>query len=412
MSLREDAFDIMRAAIAAASPAENTARILAGLSLPESVTVLSVGKASVSMAAAAQKVLGSRIKTGLLVTKYGHTGTFSSPYFEVIEASHPVSDENSVLAAERALEICSACGEKDTVLFLLSGGGSALLEKSGVPASVQRDITQKLLSRGAGIEEINAVRKRMSLVKGGRLAAAAYPARVVTVALSDVLSDDPGVIASGPTVADDTPDETVKKICRTYLSDVPENALAPLFTRETLLINDGGFYYAGNIRMLCDAAVRRAALLGYEAVCLTAALTGEAREQPARLLSQAGPFAGKRALICGGETTVTLRGAGKGGRNQEMALAAALLLDGKDNICFASVGSDGTDGPTDAAGGFADGGTRRRMVAAGLSPEEALCSNNAYYALKAAGDLIVTGPTGTNVNDLTLILTDMPASGQ
>lgn len=405
MSLRTDAEQIIRAAIRAADPYENTADILRTLQLPEKARVFSIGKAAIPMAKAAADVLGDRIAYGLVVTKYGHTGDFSSPFFQVIEAAHPVSDNNSVLAAETAMAAVKDLGADDAVLVLLSGGGSALFEASKVPPALQREITEKLLARGASVNELNAVRKRLSRVKGGRFAALCYPARVITVALSDVLGDDRGVIASGVTTPDETADETLQKIAEKYLYDVPEQELRALYQNEKLTINDGGYVFAGNIRMLCAAAVKAAEALGYKARLLTEALAGEAREQPGKLL-RALPPTGKHALICGGETTVTLHGNGKGGRNQEMALAAAILLQGTENVLFASVGSDGTDGPTDAAGGFASGGACEKMRTAGVSPEAALANNDAYHALKAAGDLIVTGPTGTNVNDLTILLTD------
>lgn len=406
MSLRTDARAVIDAALRAADPGANTARILRGLELPGPVTVFAVGKAAIPMAAAAGAVLGDRIRAGLAVTKYGHTGDFSSPYFTVMEAAHPVSDENSAAAARRALAMADALTEADVALVLLSGGGSALLEESAVPASLQREITEKLLARGARIDEINAVRKRLSLVKGGRFAARCYPARVITVALSDVPGDDPQVIASGPTVPDDTPDETVRALLRKYLYDLSAPVPEALLQKPALRIRDGGYFFAGNAQMLLEAAEDAARALGYGTVCLSRALTGEAREQPARLLGMTARQPGKRAYLCVGETTVTLRGKGRGGRNQEMALAAALALEGRDGVLFAAVGSDGTDGPTDAAGGFADGGTCAGIRAAGLDPAAELADNNAYYALLAAGDLLITGPTGTNVNDLTLILTD------
>ena len=405
MSLQTDARAIIDAAIRAADPYKNTANVVDSLPLPGRVRVFAVGKAAIPMAQAAADVLGSRIAYGLVVTKYEHTGDFSSPYFRVIEAAHPVSDENSVLAAETAMAAVQGLTETDAVLVLLSGGGSALFEASKIPFAQQRAVTRKLLSRGAPIEAINAVRKRLSRVKGGRFGALCYPARVFTVALSDVLGDDPGTIASGITVPDDTPDEALRKIEKTYLYDAPAEVRAALYETQTLLINAGGYHFAGNIDMLCAGAEAEARRLGYEPEIITRSLTGEAREQPAKLLDAVSET-GRRAYICGGETTVTLRGTGKGGRNQEMALAAAILLEGRKHILFASAGSDGTDGPTDAAGGIVTGETCAKMRAAGVDPEAALANNDSYAALKAADALLVTGPTGTNVNDLTLILID------
>ena len=405
MSLKEDAKRIALAAIRGALPYENTLRCLRSLSLEGSPVVISVGKAAVPMAQAAADVLGPRVKAGLLVTKYDHLGSFREPAFTCIEAAHPVSDENSVLAAEKALALVSGLSETDTVLVLLSGGGSALMEKSAVSPALQREVTKKLLARGASIEEINAVRKRLSLVKGGRLAAGAWPAKVITLALSDVLSNDKGVIASGPTVPDETPDAVVLAAAEKYLPDFPE--IVPILMRkETLRVNDCGYYFVGDIHILCEAAKAGAEALGYNTEIVSRSLTGEARDAARAILASLPHVPGKRAYLYAGETTVTLTGTGRGGRNQEMALTAAIELKDKENVCFLSVGSDGTDGPTDAAGGFADGETYGKMIRAGVSPEAALVDNDSYAALSAAGDLIVTGATGTNVNDITVILTE------
>lgn len=405
--MKNDALDIISCAVKAADPYDSTRNILNSLKdeLMQSLTVFSIGKAAVPMADAAQSVFGERIKNGLLVTKYSHIGSFFSKYFDMVEAAHPISDNNSILAAEKALMIAENLGEGDALLVLLSGGGSALLEKSVVSAEIQRDITKKLLARGAEIDKINAIRRRISLVKGGKLAAAAYPAKVYTVALSDVLSNDKSVIASGITVKESLPKDEFLKIANKYLPEYIE-IFKTTVSDEEIKINDGGYFFAGDINSLCSAAEKRAKELGYNVADSFRALTGEASDNAARLIAKALKQSGKNAYVYGGETTVTLKGGGLGGRNQEMALRAAIELKGKDNIVFASVGSDGTDGPTDAAGGIADGDTYRKMKEKGIDPEAELKNNNSYYALGAADALIVTGPTGTNVNDLTLILTD------
>lgn len=405
--MKNDALDIISCAVKAADPYDSTRNILNSLKdeLMQSLTVFSIGKAAVPMADAAQSVFGEKIKNGLLVTKYSHIGSFFSKYFDMVEAAHPISDNNSILAAEKALMIAENLGEGDALLVLLSGGGSALLEKSVVSAEIQRDITKKLLARGAEIDKINAIRRRISLVKGGKLAAAAYPAKVYTVALSDVLSNDKSVIASGITVKESLPKDEFLKIANKYLPEYIE-IFKTTVSDEEIKINDGGYFFAGDINSLCSAAEKRAKELGYNVADSFRALTGEASDNAARLIAKALKQSGKNAYVYGGETTVTLKGGGLGGRNQEMALRAAIELKGKDNIVFASVGSDGTDGPTDAAGGIADGDTYRKMKEKGIDPEAELKNNNSYYALGAADALIVTGPTGTNVNDLTLILTD------
>lgn len=406
-ALKNDALDIIFTSIKKADPYSSTLSILKTLRLEGSpLTVLSVGKAAVPMAKAAEDIFGEKIKTGLVVTKYGHSKGFSSKVFETLESAHPVSDENSVLAAEKGLEIVSALSGSDVLLVLLSGGGSALFEKSSVPFETQRDITKKLLSRGAEIEEINAVRSCVSLVKGGKLAAAAYPAKVLTVALSDVLGNEKSAIASGITVAKETDKNEIKRIAEKYLPEYAALLTQKAEEATTPKVNDKGFFFAGDINSLCLAAEEKARELGYFVADASRSLTGEARDAAKRLVHSVKERKGKTAYIFGGETTVTLKGNGLGGRNQEMALAAAIELSGKDGIVFASAGSDGTDGPTDAAGGIADGKTAFEIQKAGLNPVDELENNNSYHALKAADSLIFTGPTGTNVNDLTLILTD------
>lgn len=403
--MKKDALQIIRYAISRADPYEASCRALESVDFKgRPITVFSIGKAAIPMAKAAADVLGEQIRTGYAVTKYGHTGDFRSPFFEVTEAAHPVSDENSILAAEKALAIASALTENDVCVIMLSGGGSALFEKSTVAPEIQRDITKKLLARGAGIDEINAIRRRLSLVKGGRFAAACFPAEVYTFALSDVLSNDKSVIASGISVKEEATDDYVRQTAEKYLYDVDEDVIARLFDKTELSVREGGYFFVGDIHSLCGAAAEKAAELGYEPVLITSSLTGEARDAAVTLTETAKNTTGRKALICGGETTVTLHGQGKGGRNQEMALAAAIALRDTNGIVFASAGSDGTDGPTDAAGGIADGSTYGEMLAAGVNPEAELADNNSYFALLESGNLIVTGPTGTNVNDLTLLL--------
>lgn len=405
--MKNDALEIISYAFKKADPFDATYNILKKLEISaEKLTVFSIGKAAVPMADAAQAVFGDRIENGLIVTKYRHTGSFSSPYFQVIEAAHPISDRNSVLAAETALETAKKLGENDVCVVLLSGGGSALFEKSLIDEEAQRDITAKLLARGADIEEINAVRRRISAVKGGRFGAAIYPAKVFTIALSDVLSNDKAAIASGITVGDGTPPRQAFAVAEKYIPEYSEMLRDIFFRQSEVTINDAGYYFAGDINTLCDAAKKRAQELGYTAQVVSRSLTGEAADAAERIVNSIPGLPGRRAYIYGGETTVTLKGSGRGGRNQEMVLKAAIELRGKSGVVFASAGSDGTDGPTDAAGGIADGETYCRMTAAGVDPEAELADNNSNYALAAAGSLIVTGPTGTNVNDITLVLKD------
>lgn len=408
MSLKNDALEIIDFAVKSADPYGATVRLLEKLkdSLGGQITVFSIGKAAIPMAKAAEKVLGEKIRQGLVVTKYKHSGGYTAPLFEIIEAAHPVNDENSVRSAERALEICSTLNEDGCCVVLLSGGGSALFEKSLVEPKLQQEITEKLLRRGADIGSVNTIRKSLSLVKGGRLAAAIYPAKVYTIALSDVLSNDRGTIASGITVPDDTSPEKLAECVKKYIPEYSD-----IFSRlnknaEALKINDGGYYFAGDINSLCNAAEKKAAELGYKVISCQRNITGEATEAAERILCNVKNTDGKTAYIYGGETTVTLKGNGVGGRNQEMALKAAIEIRDRKNILFASVGSDGTDGPCDAAGGIADGASYSAMTANGVNPEKELENNNSNYALSKADLLIVTGPTGTNVNDLTVVLTE------
>ncbi len=402
--MKNNALKIAEAAIKAALPYENTVRILRTIS-DENIHIISLGKAAVPMAKAAEDVFGERIKNGLLITKYAHSDGFSSDIFHIIESGHPISDDNSEKAAGEALALSSSLTENDTLIVLLSGGGSALCEKSIVPSPLYKEITQRLLSRGAEIREINAIRKRLSLIKGGKLSVSAYPARVITVALSDVLSNDKGVIASSPTVKDTESDEFVNTCINKYLYDIKEK-LPAFSSEENLPINDGGYFFAGDINILCEAAEKEAEALGYTVHSGRRDITGEAREEALSLIRNIPSAKGKHCYIYGGECTVTLKGNGKGGRNQEAALTAAIELKNKKGIAFLSIGSDGTDGPTDAAGGFSDCESYNRMLRNGTDPEKELNNNNSYYALKGSDGLIVTGPTGTNVNDLILILTD------
>ena len=410
MSLQTDAKAIALAAVAAADPYENTKNALEELGDLPRLHVLALGKAASPMARAAVACYGEKIRSGLLITKYGHAGDFAAPRFRVMEAAHPVSDDNSRLAAEAALDLCRPLTQGDTLLVLLSGGGSALMESARVPDALQRDITKKLLARGADIREMNAVRRGLSHVKGGRLAAAAYPARVVTLALSDVPGSEPADIASGPTVPDTTGPAVLDAVVNRCLFDVPQEILTLLYRRPETKINNGGFFIVGDVRLLAEGAKAAAEKLGYHAEIVTTRLSGEARDAAVRLLDETPLLPGKRAYIHAGETTVTLRGTGRGGRNQEMALAAALRLRGTENTVFLAMGSDGTDGPTDAAGGIADGETAEKMRLSGIDPEKALENNDSYPALASADALLVTGPTGTNVNDLVLILTDQKES--
>jgi hydroxypyruvate reductase len=389
-----------------------------------SLRLVGAGKATAAMAAAAEAILGDRIDCGAINTKYGHALPLRR--VKTFAAGHPVPDEAGVAGARRQLELLANLEPDALVLGLFSGGGSALLPApaEGLTLAEKQETTRLLLACGATIDEINALRKHLSAIKGGLLARAAAPARVVALMLSDVIGDPLDTIASGPTHPDATtfgdclalvdrydlrdqlPPSVRQHLEAGVRGERPETPKPkdPCFARaESLVI--------GNSRLAIDAAANQASTLGYEVCVLTSRLQGEARHAATALVSIAQetaetnrPIARPACLIAGGETTVTLRGDGKGGRNQELALAAALQLDGWPAITLLSGGTDGTDGPTDAAGALADGQTLSRARAQGLDARAFLDRHDSYPFFAALDDLVITGPTGTNVMDLQIVL--------
>ncbi len=408
MGLREDADRIIAAALRDALPDVAVRRELERLPEEEGrLVVVAIGKAAWQMAAAACDTLGERIDRGVVVTKYGHLrGKLTR--LALYEAGHPVPDENSYRAAQAALDCVSGLTREDRVLFLVSGGGSALFEKPLIAPEELADITRQLLACGADITEINTLRKRFSAVKGGRFAQRCAPARVLSILLSDVLGDPPDMIASGPAYPDSTTCAQAMEIAERYGLRLSDDARRCLSMETPKALSNVETRITGSVRQLCASAERVCAALGYEPVFLTDRLSCEAREAGAFLAaiarSQAGR--GRRAFILGGETVVHLTGDGLGGRNQELALSAARGMDGLTGALLFSVGSDGTDGPTDAAGGWVDGNTAAALREKGIDIEQVLARNDAYRALQACGGLITTGPTGTNVNDLTVLLVE------
>ena len=404
--LRKMADQIVKESIRRVLPDEAVKRALKGFAPPEGKLILvSAGKAAWQMAAAAVQVL-PRIDSGMVITKYGHVKG-KLPGILCKEAGHPVPDENGFLATQEALELVRPLGEEDSVLFLLSGGGSALFEDPLIPGDELQEITRQLLSCGADITEINTIRKRLSGVKGGRFAEACAPAKVYSIVLSDVLGDPLDMIASGPACPDPTTCEQAKGITRRYRLKVSDEAEA-LFGQETpKSLNNVKTQITGSVRELCSAAQSACEKLGFATVMLTDRLCCEAKEAGSFLASIARSHAGEKqplAFIAGGETVVHLKGNGKGGRNQELALSAADGISGLKNAAVFSVGSDGTDGPTDAAGGYVDGDTCGALKEKGLDIRQVLEENDAYTALEAVEGLIITGPTGTNVNDVSIAL--------
>ena len=406
--LRNDANRIIETAIAAVMPDAAVARALEGRQFPGRVVLVAAGKAGWQMAKAAYDCLGDRIDSGVIVTKYDHVkGPIGN--FACREAGHPVPDENSFSGTREALGLVSSLTEKDTVLFLLSGGGSALFEDPLVTGEELQDITRQLLACGADIVEINTIRKRLSNVKGGRFAQHAAPAQVLCIVLSDILGDPLDMIASGPACPDSTTCAEALAIAKKYGLQLSETAWELLGRETPKALNNVTTMINGSVRELCAAAADACRGLGYEPVMLTDQLTCQAKEAGSFLASVVKTHCdtGKRlAFLAGGETVVQLTGKGKGGRNQELALSAAAGIAGMKNAAVFSVGSDGTDGPTDAAGGYCDGDTDSCLKVQGIDIFQVLRDNDAYHALQKCDGLVITGPTGTNVNDFAVALID------
>lgn len=404
--LRRDADIMIRSAIEAVLPDEAVARALSGYKKGKGRTILvAVGKAAWQMAKAAADTLGS-VDAGIVVTKYGHV-MGDIPQLRCFEAGHPVPDENSFRATEETLALVNDLTEDDQVLFLLSGGGSALFEKPMVPTEELQSITEQLLGCGADIVEINTIRKRLSAVKGGRFAQACAPAEVFSIVLSDIIGDPLDMIASGPAYPDSSTSLQAQAIVSKYglnISPLSRELLAKETPKELTNVTTA---VTGSVRELCAAVEKKCRELGYAPVILTDELNCEAKEAGvflAAILRTHARAGKKAAFIAGGETVVHLTGTGMGGRNQEVALAAAPGIAGMNNAAVFSVGSDGTDGPTDAAGGYVDGDSLAALEEKGYDIAQVLSDNDAYHALKAIGGLIVTGPTGTNVNDVAVAL--------
>ena len=404
-TLRRDADAIIRSSLNAVLPDEAVRRALKAFA-PRGGRVLLVaaGKAAWQMAHAAVEVLG-RVDGGVVVTKYGHIKG-EIPGVTCCEAGHPVPDENSFAATEKALALVQGLTAEDTVLFLLSGGGSALFERPLLPGEELQDITSQLLASGADIVEMNTIRKRLSAVKGGRFAQACAPAEVFSIVLSDILGDPLDMIASGPAVPDTSTCAQAIAIAEKYHLNLSEQAKTLLQQETPKALDNVTTRITGSVRELCTAAANACRELGYEPILLTDQLCCEAREAGSFLGSIVRTHTGhgkKLAYIAGGETVVHLTGRGLGGRNQELALAAAPAIAGRNAAVF-SVGSDGTDGPTDAAGGYVDGETLAALAAKGWNVFDTLQHNDAYHALRAVEGLIMTGATGTNVNDVAVAL--------
>ena len=407
MNLRSDADGIIQETLAEILPDAAVEKALRGHTFGAGrVVLIAVGKAAWQMAHAAADVLGERIDTGLVITKYGHV-MGEIPRIRCVEAGHPVPDENSLAATVEALALTENLTAEDTVLFLLSGGGSALFEQPLIPPAELTALTEHLLASGASIVEMNTIRKRMSAVKGGRFGAHCAPAHVFSIVLSDILGDPLDMIASGPAHPDTSTAEDAHAVVQKYGLHLSKEAAALLDAPLPTALPNVETHITGSVRELCAAAARAAERRGYTPVLLTDQLDTEARAAGQFLACIARTHAGdgtSYAYIAGGETIVQLVGKGRGGRNQELALAAADGIAGHDNIAVFSIGSDGTDGPTDAAGGYVDGDTAAALARTGMDAATALAENDSYTALNAVNGLIITGPTGTNVNDVAVVL--------
>ncbi len=430
---RVQAISVLNAALDAADPAQAIRRLMFrsdetlwidgvayDLGRYRRVFVVGAGKAGASMASAVEALIGDRITAGWVNVKYGYTEP--TERITVHEAAHPVPDDAGLTGTQAMLDLLRDLTTDDLVLCLLSGGGSALmpLPVTGVSLDDMRALTDQLLRCGAPIQAINAVRKHLSQVSGGQLARRAYPASVVSLILSDVVGSPLDVIASGPTVADPTTYAHAQAVIERY--GIQEQVPAPIRRHlmrglsgnlpETLKVGDPELEQVHNVIIAdnaraAQAAVEQAQALGFNTLLLSTFVEGEAREVAKVLaalakevLASGRPVPRPACLILGGETTVTVKGDGQGGRNQELALAAAQAIDGLESVLIASLATDGSDGPTDAAGGLVDGTTLARGGALGWSIQTALSRNDAYRYLDAVGDLLVTGPTNTNVNDL------------
>lgn len=458
--LRGEAEQIMEYAIGKMQPDAAVVRALEACSLSGRIYLAAVGKAAWRMANAAAAHLETPVADGVVVTKYGHVKG-DIPGVRCFEGGHPIPDENGLAGTQAILDMTADLTERDHVLFLVSGGGSALFEKPLVPLPVLQELNRQLLAGGASITEINTLRKRLSAVKGGRFAKWCEPAGIDAIILSDILGDPLDMIASGPAAQDRSTCEEALEIVEKYHLDVTEETLFCLRQETPRHLNHVNSHVIGSVGQLCLAAAEKCRGLGYEVHILTDRLCCEAREAGSFLASLAGnnpttgekvsiagsglttgergtlsgsilttgekasPVesvptseegffpaptpspSGKRAYIAGGECVVHLRGKGLGGRNQELALAAAQGLAGIPNAAVFSVGSDGTDGPTDAAGGYVDGDSLGALEAKGIHVQDALDRNDSYHALEAIGGLLKTGPTGTNVNDFCVLLIDV-----
>ncbi len=433
-NLRQLAWQIIQSALKAVDPAkavknyfDNAPQIVTQIkATPGRIFVVGAGKAGTPMAVAVSQLFSDKISAGLVIVKHDHRGDTALGKIALKEASHPIPDEVGLMATQEITHLLAQTDHNDTVICLISGGASALLSlpAEGISLADLQATTQALLAAGGTINQVNTIRKHLSAIKGGQLARLAAPAKVYTLILSDVVGDPLEVIGSGPTVPDPTTFADAWAIVEQYqlATKLPEAVVQRLQAGlrgglpDTPKPNDTIFRQVsttiiGSNRFAAQAAIETAQLAGFEALLLSTFIEGEAREVgrvvaglAKGLLKDEGSTKRPACLVMGGETTVTLQGNGKGGRNQEMALSAAIALTGWNNVLLICLGTDGTDGPTDAAGAFADGTTISRAEGMSMDAVKFLNRNDAYNFFAALDDLIITGPTYTNVNDLIIIL--------
>lgn len=400
MSLKSDALKIINYAIEQVKPNEAVKKALAGKVFPNGKRILvAIGKASYEMAKTA--LANTDIDKGIVISKYEHNKS-ELKNCEMFEAGHPISDENTLKATKRALELTENLNEDDTVIFLVSGGGSALFEDSYLSLDEVRDINSQLLKSGASIEEINTIRKRLSKVKGGKFALHCKPAQIYSIVLSDIINDPLDMIASGPAYRDSSSCIDALKIIEKYNLKLSAEALKYINIETPKDITNVETVVSGSVKQLCAAAADKARQLGYSPIIIKEDEQGIAKDVGRDFALLANKQKPNTCLIMGGETVVKIKGNGKGGRNQELALSAARYIE--DNVALFSVGSDGTDGPTDAAGGYVDMDVMNNIKKLNMDIDSVLADNDSYNALKQIQGLIFTGPTGTNVNDLTVAL--------
>jgi len=399
-----DAKRICINAINACLPTSSLRRAMEGINIKGDIYLLAVGKAAYEMAKTVSTLVN--IKQGIVISKYGHIDGYLDN-ITCYEAGHPIVDENSIEATDKAISFLSQLKNDDTLLFLLSGGASALLEKPLIDLKQLQDINDQMLKKALTINEINTIRKKLSAVKGGKLVSYCNGARIISFILSDVLDNDLGIIGSGPTYSDFTSREDAYRIIDKYQLELSDEAKRIIIDSDKTIVENGEYHIVGSIKQLVNQAIFEANRLSYNAIVLDDHYNGNIKKAASFLLGNIKKYLKSDENIClimGSEITVNVKGDGKGGRNQELVFTLMKEIAKLDNVLLMSLASDGTDGPTDAAGGYVDKYSYSKLIDMGLDYDDILNRNDTYHGLKAIGNLIKIGPTGTNVNDLSVVL--------